>query len=290
MEGNGVDSVNATMTGPRYSNVVEHIRTFAVIAAAGFRRYATYRQATLAGAFTNTVFGFLKLYVLLAVLGGAGVATVAGYSREQLVTFVWAGQGILTVVYLWAWTDLADRIRTGDVVADLLRPIDPVTSYLATDLGRAGHAVLTRMIPPMVVGPIFFTAYLPHRWQTVPLFVLSVLLATVGCFACRFLVNTTGYWLLDIRGSLILWVIGVGVLGGLYFPIRFLPDGLAVAVWVLTPLPGLFQTPLDVLVERDGPALQVGLVALQAAWATGLLLACRVVQHRAERKLVVQGG
>ena len=62
------------------------------------------------------------------------------------------------------------------------------------------------------------------------------------------------------------------------------------AVWVLTPLPGLFQTPLDVLVERDGPALQAGLVALQAAWATGLLLACRVVQRRAERKLVVQGG
>lgn len=290
MEGIGVDSVTASMTGPRNANVVEHIRTFAAISVAGFRRYATYRQATLAGAFTNTVFGFLKVYVLLAVVGGSGAAAVAGYRRDQLVTFVWAGQGIVTVVYLWAWTDLADRIRTGDVVADLLRPIHPITSYLATDLGRAGHAALTRMVPPLVVGPIFFTAYLPHRWQTVPLFLLSLLLATVGCFACRFLVNATGYWLLDIRGSLILWVVASGVFGGLYFPIRFLPGGVAVAVWVLTPLPGLFQTPLDVLVERDGPGLQAGLVALQAAWAVVLLLACRVVQRRAERKLVVQGG
>jgi len=90
-------------------------------------------------------------------------------------------------------------------------------------------------LPPMIVGPIFFAAYLPHRWQTGPLFALSLLLATVACFACRFLVNATGYWLLDIRGSLIAWVVGAGVLGGLYFPIRFLPDDLAVAVWVLTP-------------------------------------------------------
>jgi ABC-2 type transport system permease protein len=228
--------------------------------------------------------------VLLAVVAGSGAAEVAGYTRDQLVTFVWVGQGLLTVVYLWAWTDLADRIRTGDVVADLLRPVDPVTTYLATDLGRAGHAVLTRMIPPVLIGPLFFPVYLPQRWQTVPLFVLSVVFATVGCFGCRYLVNAIGYWLLDIRGPLIFWVVAVGVFGGLYFPIRFFPDWLAVATWVLTPLPGLFQTPLDVIVERDGPALQAGLVALQAVWAVVLLLLCRAVQRRAERRLVVQGG
>ena len=39
-----------------------------------------------------------------------------------------------------------------------------VTSYLAADLGRAGHAVLTRFVPPVVVGPLFFPFYVPHRW------------------------------------------------------------------------------------------------------------------------------
>jgi ABC-2 type transport system permease protein len=266
------------------------MRTFTALSRAGFRRYATYRQANVAGAFTNVVFGFLKCYVLLAVVAGSGRSEVAGYDRDQLVTFVWAGQGILTVVYLWAWTDLADRIRTGDVVSDLLRPVHPVMAYLAADVGRAANAVVTRLLPPMVVAPLFFTVYVPHRWTTVPLFALSLALATVACFACRFLVNASGYWLLDIRGPLILWMIATGVLGGLYFPIRFLPDWLAAAAWVLTPLPSLFQTPLDVLVERDGPAGQLALVALQAGWAGLLLLTCRIVQRRAERKLVVQGG
>jgi ABC-2 type transport system permease protein len=124
----------------------------------------------------------------------------------------------------------------------------------------------------------------------VPLFLLSVLLAVIGSFGCRYLVNATAYWLHDARGPLILWTLSSGVLAGLYFPLRLLPDGLAVALWVATPLPGLLQTPLDVLVERDPPALQAGLVGLQAVWAAVVLWLCVVVQRRAERRLVIQGG
>jgi len=266
------------------------LTTFGALARSGFRRYATYRQATIAGAFTNTVFGFLRCYVLLAVAASASAGQPAGYDREQLATFVWVGQGLLTVVALWGWSDLSVRIRSGDVVAELLRPVHPVISYLAPDLGRAGHAALARFIPPFAVGAIFFDLYTPQRWFTVPLFAVSVGLAVVCSFGCRFLVNATAYWLHDARGPLMFWTLSSGVLAGLYFPLRFLPDGLAVTLWVATPMPGLLQTPLDVLIERDPPALQIGLVALQAVWAVILLAACRVVQRRAERKLVAQGG
>ena len=169
MEGNGVSPLAASVPRDPSAYVAFHIRTFAALSVAGFRRYATYRQATVAGSVHQCRVRIPQDATCCSRSSRAPAAsTVAGYSREQLVTFVWAGQGILTVVWLWAWTDLADRIRTGDVVTDLLRPVDPVTSYLAADLGRAGHALLTRMIPPMVVGPLFFPAYLPQRWQTVP--------------------------------------------------------------------------------------------------------------------------
>lgn len=281
-------SVTATMGPAPHSNVILWFRAFAAIAGSGFRRYATYRQAALAGVVTNTVFGFLRCYLLLAVAREAG--TVAGYDPARLATYVWMGQGLLAVVLLWGWTELADRIRTGDVVGDLLRPVDPVTSYLATDLGRAGYAVLARLLPPVLVGPLFFEVYLPTRWSTVVLFPVSVLLAVVTCFGCRYLVNATAYWLQDIRGPMVLWTLGSGVLAGLYFPLRFLPEGFYQAVWLCTPLPSLFQAPLDVLVEVDPPATQAGLVGLQLAWAALVLAGCRLVQHRAERRLVVQGG
>jgi len=266
------------------------VATFRALMGSGFRRYATYRQATIAGTFTNIVFGFLRCYVLLAVAAGAAGGAPGGYDARQLATFVWVGQGLLNVVGIWGWGDLADRIRTGDIVADLVRPVSPVTAYLAADLGRATHALVTRVGPPVLVGALFFPLATPSRWQTVPLFAVSVLLAVIGSFACRYLVNATAYWLDDARGPLMFWTLGSGVLAGLYFPLRLLPDWMTVTLWVATPLPGLLQTPLDVLIERDQPALQAGLVALQAVWAVIMLALAHWVQRRAERRLVAQGG
>lgn len=270
-------------------NLLGHIRTYSALVRAGFRRYATYRQATVAGALTNTMFGFLRGYVLLAVAAGAG-GVAAGYQGDQLATYVWFGQGLLAVVLLWGWTDLADQIRTGAVATDLLRPIHPVWYYLATDLGRAGHAMLFRFVPPVAVGALTFELYLPSRPGTWPLFAVSVVLATTLAFACRWLFNATAYWLLDVRGVFAAWGIGSGVLSGLYFPLRFLPDWLALFLYVGTPFPGIVQIPMDVLVERDRPAIQAGLVGVQAVWVALLLGACLAVQRRAERRLVIQGG
>ncbi|MFF3854642.1 ABC transporter permease [Micromonospora sp. NPDC002575] len=281
-------SVTATVAPPTESNVILWFRTFGAIAGSGFRRYATYRQAALAGAVTNIVFGFLRCYVLLGAAGAAGAA--AGYDREQFATFVWAGQGMLAVILLWGRPELAERIRTGDVASDLLRPVHPVTSYLATDLGRAGWACVSRLLPPVLVGPLFFPVHLPARWSTVPLFVVSATVAVVLCFGCRFLVNATAYWLQDVRGPQILWTLGSGVLAGLYFPLPFLPDGLFLALQLATPFPSLLQTPLDVLVERDPTGVQAALVGVQVGWAVAILALCRLVQRRAERRLVVQGG
>jgi ABC-2 type transport system permease protein len=68
---------------------------YLAFAAAGIRRYATYRQAMVASIFTNSVFGFLRCSVLLALAAGG---TVAGYDAGRLATFVWAGQGLKLVV------------------------------------------------------------------------------------------------------------------------------------------------------------------------------------------------
>jgi ABC-2 type transport system permease protein len=262
-------------------------RAYLALATAGFRRYATYRQAMVAASVTNTVFGFLRFAVMLAVID-TGRRTVAGYDEPQLATFVWAGQGLIGVVLLWSPPDLAERIRTGDVVTDLLRPIDPVWQLLAADLGRAGYAALTRFAIPLVAGALVFDLYAPRRMVTYALFGCSTLLATIVCFGCRYLVNASAYWLLDVRGPNTFWTLTSGLLGGLYFPVWFFPDAVAAALIVVTPFPSVVQIPLDVLVERGSAAVQLGLVGVQAAWV--VLALCRWVQACGERKLVIQGG
>ena len=264
-------------------------RAYWALAVAGFQRYATYRQAMVAAVVTNSVFGFLRFAVMLAVIHG-GARTVAGYDEPQLASFVFVGQGLIGVVLLWALPDLAERIRTGDVVTDLLRPIDPVWQLLAADLGRAGHAVLTRFVGPVVVGALAFDLYAPRRSVTYALFACSMALATIVCFACRYLVNASAYWLLDVRGPHTAWVLTSGIFGGLFFPVWFFPEAMAIGLIVATPFPSVVQIPLDILVERGSPTLRLGLLAVQAGWVAALLALCRWAQRRGERKLVIQGG
>ncbi len=261
-------------------------RTFIALVSAGFRRYSTYRQATVAGTFTNTVFGFLRCYVMLAVAAGHG-ESAGGYHPDQLATYVWLGQGLIATTGIWGDTQLADRIRTGEVVSDLLRPVPPVLAYLANDLGRAGFAALTRFVVPVVVGALAFDLYTPHHLATYPLFALSVALATVVSFGCRYVVNAAAFWLLDARGPQLAWNVLSSGLSGLYFPMSFLPGWLSTTLRLATPFPSIIQAPVDVAVERRAA---FGVLAVQAAWVALLLVLAVTVQRRAERRLVVQGG
>jgi ABC-2 type transport system permease protein len=251
---------------------------------AGYRRYATYRQASLAGLTTNAVFGLLRTAVLVAVLAERG--TVAGYDVAVAVTYVWLGQGLLNVVLLWGDSELSRRIRTGDVAIDLSRPWNLQAALLAGDLGRAGYALGIRLLPPVAFGALFFPFRWPERPLTWLLFACSVPLAVMVSFAIRFLLNASAFWLLDARGVLAVWGVVGSALSGLLLPLAWFPEWARdVLAW--TPFPALYQMPIDVFTERgDG----VALVATQLGWVAMLLLAGQVVLARGARRLVVQGG
>jgi ABC-2 type transport system permease protein len=266
---------------------VSAIGAFGALSRAGFQRYSTYRQATAAAIFTNSVFGFLRTYVLLAAFGANAV--VAGYDKPQMTTFVWVGQGVIGVVLLWGWTEVAERVRTGDIAADLLRPINPLWAFLAADFGRAGHAALTRLVVPVLVGAVFFDLRVPARLVTYPLFAVSLVLAVAISFCARYMVNLSAFWLLDARGVTTAYAVASGVLSGLILPVRFYPGWLEPVLWA-TPFPWLLQAPLDVACERGSLADQLGLVSGQVCWVVGLLVAASLMQRRAVHKLVVQGG
>jgi ABC-2 type transport system permease protein len=253
------------------------------LVVAGFRRFASYRQAALAGLVTNIVFGLLRAAVLTAVLLQR---PIAGYDVATAVTYVWLGQGLFAVILLWGDTELSTRIRTGDVVVDLGRPWDLPAAMLATDLGRAGFAVLIRLLPPVAFGALLF----PFRWPSRPgswgLFAVSALLAVVVSFGIRFLLNASAFWLLDARGVISAWGVAGGVLSGLVVPLAWFPSW-AQAVLAWTPFPAILQTPIDVFLERGSG---LGLLAGQLAWALLLLVIGRSVLHHGMRRLVVQGG
>jgi ABC-2 type transport system permease protein len=256
------------------------------IAKRGWRRYAAYPWATAAGVFTNTIFGFLQAYILLAVYRHR--TDVGGFDSSDAVTYVWLTQSMIMTVYVFSWWELAWRIRDGSIATDLLRPLDPQRYWLSYDLGRAPYHFLFRGLPPFALGALVFQLHWPSPLDAAA-FLVSLTLAVVVSFGFRFIYNAVAFWLLDFRGVVTLSTTIVVFFSGMAIPLRFMPHPLRDVCYAL-PFGSVIQTPVDVwLGKRDGASL-VGVLALQLFWALALLGIGQLVLRGATRKLVVQGG
>jgi ABC-2 type transport system permease protein len=256
------------------------------LAKRGYRRYAAYPGATVAGAFTNTVFGFMQAYILLAVFRHR--TNVGNYDATDAVTYVWLAQALIMTVNVFGWGELATRIRDGSIATDLARPLDPQRYWLAFDLGRAPYHFLFRGVPPFVLGALVFDMRSPSAGDVVA-FVVSVTLAVVVSLAFRFIYNSAAFWLLDVRGVVTVSLVVSLFFSGMIMPLGFFPDWLRTIANVL-PFRAMMQVPIDVYLGKYSGASLVGALALQAIWALVLLGLGRVVLAAGTRKLVIQGG
>ncbi|WP_406427423.1 ABC-2 family transporter protein [Streptomyces sp. NBC_01589] len=266
------------------------MRLYAVVAAGGFRRYATYRIATAAGVFTNTVFGFILAYTYMALWDER--PQLGGYDLSQALTYVWLGQALLATCAMMGGgfeDELMERIRTGDVAIDLYRPVDLQMWWLAGDLGRAAFQLMARGIAPMVLGALAFPLALPTSPGIWLAYLVSVTLGVVVSFAVRYLVALSAFWLMDGAGAS-----QIAFLAGLFFSGMLLPltlfPGLLGEVARALPWSALLQVPADVFLGKHTGWGLVEAFAFQGGWALALLLAGRLVQSVATRRVVVQGG
>jgi ABC-2 type transport system permease protein len=263
---------------------------YVAVAVRAFRRYSTYTAATLAGIFTNSVFGVVISYTYIALWHQNPDA--GGYDATDAVTFAWVAQAMIMTVVIWgggATDDLADRIRTGDVAIDLYRPVSFLGWWLASDLGRAAYHLLTRGLAPTLVGALLFDLRYPASAGVWAAFFVSVLLAVLVSFGLRMLVASTAFWLLDQTGVQNLAVVFSLFFSGLTVPLVLFPSWSRDVVMAL-PWAAFVQVPADIwLGQRDGFRVWSGL-GFQALWALVLLTTCAGVVRLAKRRVVVQGG
>lgn len=263
------------------------MRVYLELARRSFQRHLAYRQATLAGIFTNAVFGVLIAATYRALYQSKDSSTsVAGFDLTEIYTFIWIGQSLLMTIAIWGWWEMAASIQTGDVVVDLMKPINYFGYWLSRDLGRAGSQVITRFIPTLLIGALLYDLEMPASIDRWTVFAASVLLGVLVSFAFRFILNAAAFWMTDVAGVRTMALFATTFLSGLLVPLTFFPAPLR-TVAELLPFQTFIMTPVQVFL---GHGSAVRALALQAFWAVALSGLALVVLQRAVRKVVVQGG
>nr|WP_281367823.1 ABC-2 family transporter protein [Nonomuraea typhae] len=209
---------------------------------------------------------------------------LAGYDVVDAVTFCFVTQAFIGPMQLFGGgLTIPERIRSGDIALDLVRPASLQLSSLSEDLGRAAYLFLVRGIPPTLLGALLFGIAAPANAAA---FLLSFTLGVVVSFGWRYLVSLSVCWLSDDRGVLAVSLVLTLFFSGMMLPLHIFPGFLGDLAAVL-PWAAMVQIPMDVYLGTTGLWQALG---TQLLWAAALLtlgaLATRLVRHR----VVIQGG
>ncbi|MGZ4488787.1 MAG: ABC transporter permease [Nocardioides sp.] len=263
-------------------------RTYALLLLAGVRRQSTYRLAAFGGLVANTTFGLLKVAILFATVRAAG-GELNGYDVGSMSAYIWISQGMLGSVNFNGRTDIAERIKDGQVVVDFLRPLDVQAASITTEVGQALFALLPRGLPSVAIGILVVGMDLPSSAGGYLLGAVSLLLAIVVSATTVYLVAAAGFWLVETRGLQVLYMVVSGFLAGLFVPIDLFPTWLRLLAEG-TPFPSMMMTPVAVLSGRTTGLDAVGLVGVQLLWLAGTALAGHLMTRAGRHRLEVQGG
>jgi ABC-2 type transport system permease protein len=264
-----------------------NIHLFWQITKRSYRRFLTYRAATLAGLVTNFFFGILRASILVALYGTQ--TEVEGISINAAITYAAMTQAVIGYLSLFSWFDLMTTIYTGEVATDLLKPMSYVGFWMAKDLGRAIVQLLFRGFTVMAGYALLFDLIWPQGSIQLLTLCLTLIFSWMISFLWRFLVNLAAFWTPNARGVLRLFFTLSWFFSGFLMPLRFFPDWV-VKLSYLTPFPHMLNTVVEVyLGVLDGAGL-LQAIAYQIIWIITLFVAGQIILRAGMRRLVILGG
>ncbi|MER6912752.1 ABC-2 family transporter protein [Streptomyces sp. NPDC000594] len=257
------------------------------IVAARVRTALTYRQNVL----------LLQLIVILNIFILSRLWTTLFEGRETIDGMtLHAFLVYLTVVNLqsWVFTDFTvneyiyRRVRTGEIVFDLIRPAGFVPQLLAHMAGShlfMGLSVVATLPVVMVVG----TVDTPASASALALYVPALLLGYVIALLLALLLSLVAFWTVETSGFTVLYRLINQFFAGTMLPVSLFPEPLRILAGLL-PFQSTGYVPAALYVGRLEGAEALRALAVQGLWVLLLTLATVTVWHRARRRLSVQGG
>lgn len=250
-------------------------------------RQFSYKAATAAGLATNLFFGLLRAAIILALYQAR--PQVAGYTLQDAITFTGLSQAMIAYLAIFSWQELMRSVYTGQVGADLLKPMHLYNFWLAQDLGRALVTLLARGLPVILCYALVYDISLPKQPGQWLGLCLALAFSWLVSFNFRFLVNLASFWTPNALGIARLAYALSWFLSGFMMPLRFFPDWF-IRLCYLTPFPHMVNAVVEVYLGVHSGERMLGAIGGQAIWALLLYLLNQVVLRAGIKRLVIQGG
>jgi ABC-2 type transport system permease protein len=231
----------------------------------------------------------MQLYVTRAVWEAvyAGRQEVDGVTAQTLLVY-------LTISTMGGWFlprqagwTIQERVLSGDVALDLIRPFHYLKQVLAQDIGTVFSYVplLVVFIPAaMVVGSLD-----PPSPPYLALYLVSFVLACLVNFLIDVQLGMLAFWVQHVNGIRIMVLVAGNFLSGAMVPLWLMPDGVRL-VFQFLPFQALAFLPASIYSGQVAGREALQPLAIQLLWIGILWLTARWMWRRAQERIVIHGG
>jgi ABC-2 type transport system permease protein len=212
-------------------------------------------------------------------------------SLDQMVTYALVSSVISIILrpsgivaYL-----ISEKVRSGEIVMDILKPLDFHLHTLARNVGETLFSAAFLGIPTVLIAYFLLGMRLPASLGSGFLFLVSVIIGYGVMFSLSYLLGLLSVFTIDIDN--IWWAYGAVTrfFSGSEIPLWLFPLFLSRAADLL-PFKCAYSIPLSIYIGKFGPGEIAGGMALQVFWLAVLAIAGRLLWRLAHRRLTVQGG
>lgn len=242
----------------------------------------------------NALFLLLNGVVLLFVQASVWTALYAqgqyqGTTLAQAITYMVLTNFILNVLRIGPGRRIGQSVYSGDLGADMLRPVNLMLLHTGNELGRMFFGLMFGSLPIVLLAMAVYGLLPPAGAAALALFLLTGLLGAVIFLLFDTVVGYSAFWLMNN------WYMPwferalITLFGGTIVPLWFYPKAL-VDVAAYLPFKYISYMSMDLYLGRVDPAQGWRVVAVQLMWIAVLWALERVVWRAAQRKITVQGG
>ena len=275
--------------------MADALRPYVAVLSARFRMLLQYRAAALAGFGTQLFWGAVRLMILGAFFASSDHA--APMNLVQIAAYVWLGQALLGLLPWNVDAELQEKMMTGAVAYELLRPLDLYAFWYARTIAFRTATTCMRMLPMVLVAGLVLPLVGLGDWALPPprnaagfaCFVLSLVATITLATAITNLMHVALIWTLSGRGFNAMMTGVVTVFSGLVVPLPLFPDALQPFLY-WQPFRGLADVPFRIYSGHIDPHAAVFEILLQFAWAAVIALGGYALMAYAKSRVVVQGG
>ncbi len=251
-----------------------------------FARSLSYRVNILMGILGNIVNLVIQISIWHTLLGSRSVTNT---TIGTMITYSILSTCITALQLNNVGYAVEERLRSGDIAIDLLKPLSYPLSIAADGLGTMAFQSLFTFLPTFVIAVAVFGLEPPVSALSLLGAAVAALLALVISFGFGYLFALLGFRYLTAHHFNFPFSVMMGVFGGQFLPLWFFPSWLsAINHWL--PFQYMYFVPVAIYLGRISRQDLGGTVAIGGVWAVALLLLTRWLWTRAMRRLVIQGG